>query len=138
MVFPLRGADGVFRPFLTRVMPVRDGDGTVVRWFGTNTDISEQRRTEEALSEIRAKLEAALASMTDAVSICDAEGRFVHLNDAFAMFHKFRNREECHETLSEYPRILEMSLADGTPAPPDMWPFARALRGESAASAEYT
>jgi PAS domain S-box-containing protein len=49
MVFPLRGADGVFRPFLTRVMPVRDAAGRVVRWFGTNTDISEQRRIEEAL-----------------------------------------------------------------------------------------
>jgi two-component system cell cycle sensor histidine kinase/response regulator CckA len=49
MVFPLRGADGVFHPFLTRVMPVRDGDGRIVRWFGTNTDISDQQRTEEAL-----------------------------------------------------------------------------------------
>jgi PAS domain S-box-containing protein len=41
MVFPLRGADGRFRPFLTRVMPVTDQDGKVVRWFGTNTEISE-------------------------------------------------------------------------------------------------
>ena len=49
MVFPLRGADGVFRPFLTRVMPVLDRDGNVARWFGTNTDITEQRRAEEAL-----------------------------------------------------------------------------------------
>ena len=51
MVFPLRGADGIFRPFLTRVMPVRDQDGKVARWFGTNTDISEQRRIEEALRQ---------------------------------------------------------------------------------------
>ncbi|MBJ6726453.1 PAS domain S-box protein [Geomesophilobacter sediminis] len=49
MVFPLRGADGVFRPFLTRILPVRGQDGTVVRWFGTNTDISEQRRIEQEL-----------------------------------------------------------------------------------------
>ena len=49
MVFPLRGADGVFRPFLTRVEPFRDHDGKLTRWFGTNTDISEQRRTEETL-----------------------------------------------------------------------------------------
>jgi len=49
MVFPLRGADNVFRPFLTRVMPVHDQDGKVSGWFGTNTDISEQRRTEEEL-----------------------------------------------------------------------------------------
>lgn len=51
MVFPLRGADGLFRPFLTRVMPVHDRDGQVIRWFGTNTDISEQRRAEEELRQ---------------------------------------------------------------------------------------
>jgi PAS domain S-box-containing protein len=49
MVFPLKGADGLFRPFLTRVAPIRDAAGSIVRWFGTNTDISEQRRIEEAL-----------------------------------------------------------------------------------------
>jgi PAS domain S-box-containing protein len=56
MVFPLRGADGVFRPFLTRVMPVRDREGKVVRWFGTNTDIGEQRRIEEALRQSESRL----------------------------------------------------------------------------------
>lgn len=51
MVFPLKGADGVFRPFLTRVVPIEDSNGNVVRWFGTNTDISEQKRTEEELEK---------------------------------------------------------------------------------------
>ncbi len=41
MTFPLRGADGAFRPFLTRVVPIRDEQGATVRWFGTNVDISE-------------------------------------------------------------------------------------------------
>jgi PAS domain S-box-containing protein len=49
MVFPLRGADGIFRPFLTRIMPIKDEEGNVIRWFGTNTDISEQKKSEEAL-----------------------------------------------------------------------------------------
>ncbi len=44
MEFPLRGADGMFRWFLTRVAPLRDGSGKVVRWFGTNTDIHKQRQ----------------------------------------------------------------------------------------------
>ena len=42
MIFPLRGADGRFRQFLTRALPLRDSRGQVVRWFGTNTDITEQ------------------------------------------------------------------------------------------------
>ncbi len=49
MVFPLRGRDGNFRDFLTLIVPVRHANGNVVRWFGTNTDITEQRRSEEAL-----------------------------------------------------------------------------------------
>jgi PAS domain S-box-containing protein len=59
MVFPLRGADGVFRPFLTRVIPVCDSGGKVARWFGTNTDISEQRKTEEALRDNEERLRLA-------------------------------------------------------------------------------
>ena len=51
MVFPLRAADGTFRPFLTRVNPLRDKVGRLVCWFGTNTDISEMKRMEESLRE---------------------------------------------------------------------------------------
>jgi signal transduction histidine kinase len=49
MIFPLRDANGEFRQFLTLAIPVRDAQGDVVRWFGTNTDVTEQRRSEEAL-----------------------------------------------------------------------------------------
>lgn len=41
MVFPLRGADGIFRPFLTRAVPHYDGEGRLTHWFGNNTDITE-------------------------------------------------------------------------------------------------
>ena len=47
MTFPLRRADGVFRTFLTRAVPIRDGAGQIVRWFGTNVDIDEVHETEE-------------------------------------------------------------------------------------------
>jgi PAS domain S-box-containing protein len=53
MVFPLRGADGHFRRFLTRVNPVQDSRGHVVRWFGTNTDVENERRATEANAELR-------------------------------------------------------------------------------------
>lgn len=57
MVFPLRGRDGSFRPFLTRVAPVRDDTGRIVRWFGTNTDISKQRQIQAELHELNETLE---------------------------------------------------------------------------------
>jgi len=51
MEFPIRGADGNFRWFLTRVEAVHDRDGRVVRWFGTNTDVDQVKRAEQALRE---------------------------------------------------------------------------------------
>jgi PAS domain S-box-containing protein len=52
----LRGKDGVYRPFLTRAEPIRDDAGRLVRWFGTNTDVSEQRRAEAELHRLNAHL----------------------------------------------------------------------------------
>ncbi len=62
MEFPLRGADGRFRTFLTRVQPLRDGSGQVVQWFGTNTDVSELKRSEAELRETSQRLEMALGA----------------------------------------------------------------------------
>ena len=59
MVFPIRNAEGFFHPFLTRVVPVKDIDGRVVRWFGTNTDVTEQLRMAEELRTLAADLSEA-------------------------------------------------------------------------------
>ena len=55
MTFPLRGNDGVFRRFLTRIVPVRNADDIIVRWIGTNSEVENQLRTEEALAASEAK-----------------------------------------------------------------------------------
>jgi PAS domain S-box-containing protein len=51
MEFPIRGADGQFRWFLTRVNAVRDRLGHVVRWVGTNTDVDQVKRVQQALRD---------------------------------------------------------------------------------------
>jgi signal transduction histidine kinase/CheY-like chemotaxis protein len=94
-------------------------------------------KEEQALWVSNKKLDVALASMTDAVFISDAKGQFIQFNDAFASFHRFRNKSECATTLAEYPEFLEVSMADGQLAPLEMWAVPRALRGETAASEEY-
>ena len=43
-LFPLRRHDGEFRWHLSRAMPLRNAEGRIVRWFGTNTDVEDQRR----------------------------------------------------------------------------------------------
>jgi PAS domain S-box-containing protein len=64
MEFPLRAADGHFGWFLTRVFPFKDAEGQVVRWFGTNTDLSEQRKAADEISRLNANLEQRVAERT--------------------------------------------------------------------------
>ncbi len=52
MEFPLKSATGEFRWFLTRVAPFRDGQGKIILWFGTNTDIEDQRRVGEQRAQL--------------------------------------------------------------------------------------
>jgi PAS domain S-box-containing protein len=63
MVFPIKGADDQFRPFLTRVNPLRDENGRILYWFGTNTDISEIKRMEEALRDADRRKDEFLATL---------------------------------------------------------------------------
>jgi PAS domain S-box-containing protein len=100
-------------------------------------DITDRRHTEEALRSGKATLEAALSSMSDAVFISDAQGRFISVNEAFATFHRFASKDECLMTLAEYPQVLDVFLANGEPAPLDQWVVSRALRGETATGVEY-
>ena len=46
----LRRADGVYRWFLFRVEPLRDPQGSIVKWYGTNTDIDDRKRAETLLA----------------------------------------------------------------------------------------
>jgi PAS domain S-box-containing protein len=62
--FPLRGRDGHYRWFLSRAIPIRNGEGKVIRWFGTNTDVTEQRKTEEALRRAHDELEMRVQERT--------------------------------------------------------------------------
>ncbi len=130
----LRKKDGTIWPVEVNVAHWPGAGGRILAFV---RDITERKRAEEAVRDSRTKLEAALASMTDAVFISDAHGRFIEFNDAFATFHRFRNKDECATTMAEYPDILEVFMADGTVAPLDMWAVPRALRGEAAKNAEY-
>lgn len=50
--FPLRGKDGAYRWFLSRAFPIKNTHGEIVSWFGTNTDITEQKHSEEELERL--------------------------------------------------------------------------------------
>lgn len=73
MEFPLRGGDGVFRAFLTRVMPFKDSEGRVTRWFGTNTDISERQRAEREIRRLNDELEQRVQQRTAQLQAANQE-----------------------------------------------------------------
>jgi len=56
LMAPLKGADGIFHPFLTRIVPIKDEQGKVVRWFGSNTDVTRQLETEAALKASESRI----------------------------------------------------------------------------------
>jgi PAS domain S-box-containing protein len=80
MVFPLKGADGRFRPFLTRVSPLRDGEGRIVSWFGTNTDIGALKEAEDRLRVSEARFRQLADAMPQIVWTAGPDGQIDYSN----------------------------------------------------------
>ena len=92
--YPLRGRDGGFRWFLTRAMPIRNEAGNVVRWFGTNTDVTCQVEAEKALRTLNESLEHRVAEQAkerdriwnvsqDLLVVADTNGTLLSVNPAW-------------------------------------------------------
>ena len=62
--YRVRRRDGVYRWFKTRGVPIRDSKGGIVNWFGSCTDITDAKHTEEALRHARLELEKKVAERT--------------------------------------------------------------------------
>jgi PAS domain S-box-containing protein len=65
--FRIRRKDGIYRWFKTRAVAIHDGQGRVVKWFGTNTDIDDQKRAEERLREAEERFRIAAETSTDVI-----------------------------------------------------------------------
>lgn len=69
--FPLRGQDGQYRWFLSRAIPIRNEQGDINCWFGTNTDITERKQSEMERDRLLEQEQAARASAERANRIKD-------------------------------------------------------------------
>jgi len=78
------GKTGSYCWFLARGTPVRDEAGRIVKWFGTCTDIDEQKRTEEALRQSQAHVRALMDSKLIGIVANEREREaLVEANEAF-------------------------------------------------------
>ena len=75
--FPLRGRDGGYRWFLSLAMPFRDADGRIVRWFGTNTDVTETRAGQEQLAHSENRFRALVDASAAVTWATTAEGELL-------------------------------------------------------------
>ena len=86
MVFPIRGADGSFRQFLTRVLPLKNEAGIINQWFGTNTDISTQKEIEKALKESQERFLYTVKQAPVGITILRGKNYVVEMaNDAYML-----------------------------------------------------
>ena len=77
--FRARRYDGAYRWFLARAIPVRDADGAIVRWVGTNTDIHERKLAEDANTRDRDRF---WQLSQDLLVVCDFQGAITAVNPA--------------------------------------------------------
>jgi PAS domain S-box-containing protein len=114
--FPLRGRDGNYRWFLSRAVPIRDSQGKVLRWFGTNTDISASREAEKHLAHMEGRYRGLLEAAPDAMVVVNQGGEIVLLNvQAEKRFGYSRDELIGQKVKNIIPEgFAERLIADGT------------------------
>jgi two-component system, NtrC family, sensor kinase len=103
--FPLLGKDGTYRWFLSRALPIRDANGHIVRWFGTNTDITERKQAEDAL--IKSERLAAMGRLAGIIAH-EINNPLEAISNAFYLL---RDHPSLDEEARYYSRLAEEELA---------------------------
>jgi len=104
----LRRADGQYRWCVLRAVPLRDEQGTIVKWYGTTTDIEERKRAEEVLRE-----QARLLDLThDTVFVRDMNDVITYWNRGAQELYGWTSAEAVgnvtHQLLqTRFPEALE-------------------------------
>jgi len=102
--YRIRRADGVYRYFMVRGIPLFNTNGSVKEWVGTCIDITERKHAEETLL----KLSSAIEQTVDSIMITDRDGTIEYVNHAFEVLTGYPAREAMGKT----PRILKSGTRD--------------------------
>ena len=130
-------ADGRFRWFLTRAVPVPDEAGHVMKWYGTSTDVHDRKQAEEEreIARIEAineknRLEALIKTLPVGVALVDTEGGTIQSNDMFEQVWGGQRPET--RSVDDYNKYKAWWIDSGRQVQPDEWASARAVqKGET-------
>ncbi len=123
-LFPLRNREGEYRWFLTRAIPLKDENGRIIHWLGTNTDITHQRNIEKRLKNdnklfedllyIAAHdLKSPVANMYGALELMDS----LATEDKVMLLSRFRDlADQLNITILGVTNILSMRSNDRSAA----------------------
>lgn len=84
--YRFRSAEGEYRWFLGRGLPVMDEHGAIGRWFGTCTDINEIKLYREQLTASEDFLRSSLDALSSHIAVLDEEGTILTVNRAWVQF----------------------------------------------------
>jgi PAS domain S-box-containing protein len=76
----LRRFDGAYRWFLFRAEPLRDESGTIVNWYGTDTDIDDLKRAEAKLRQEEKELRRMTDAIPQIIIVLNPDGKAIHAN----------------------------------------------------------
>jgi PAS domain S-box-containing protein len=107
-----RAADGEYRSFLVRGVPLRDPHGKIVKWYGTLTDIEDRKRADQEREKLRA-LEAGLAHMNRVSMLGEMAASLAHeIKQPIAA--AINSANSCIEWLGHQPPNLDRARAAAT------------------------
>ena len=131
--YRFRRSDGTYRWFVGRAEAVSDETGKTTLWVGTCTDIDDLKREQTAREQVSRQLQGIVASMTEGLIVADMSGYVVEFNPAALL--KLGLTDADLDRIRQNPVYLSDYFTtfdtDGTALPPQEWPLARALRGET-------
>jgi len=117
--------------YKSRSFAVRNEQGAYLYSVHILEDITERRRTANALRDSETRLHTVVENLTEGLAVSDLDGQLLHFNRAALDLHGFATLDECRQHLSKFADTFELSALDGTVLPLDQWPLARVLRGEN-------